>query len=117
MGNLFTFPTASFDQEIFETLLQHDGVRIERILSRGHTSPEHGWYDQDENEWVVVLRGNGTIHFAGGGQVTLGEGDYLNIPAHCKHKVVWTDPEEITVWLAVFTPAAEDPDAPGSAAK
>lgn len=94
--------------EVFDELLQagQSGnartLRIERIVSKGHTSPETGWYDQEEHEWVLVLEGAGTILFAKGNQqVTLRKGDYLYIPAHAKHKVVWTEPEELTVWLAV----------------
>ncbi len=77
-------------------------VRIERIVSKGQTSPDSGWYDQEEHEWVMVMKGQATIAFENGTSVTLAQGDYLNIPAHCKHKVSWTDPNRATVWLAVF---------------
>jgi cupin 2 domain-containing protein len=28
-------------------------------------------------------------------------GDYLLIPAHCRHRVAWTSSDEPSVWLAV----------------
>lgn len=105
MNNLFSSLAIVGDQEIFEDLLKNDSVRIERILSRGHCSEENDWYDQDENEWVVVLKGAGTVVFGDGRQIHLSEGDYLNIPAHTKHRVSWTDPDVVTVWLAIFYPS------------
>ena len=90
------------DHEQVEELLSQPNVKIERILSKGQTSPETGWYDQDKNEWVVVLQGAGDITFDDGDKVRLQPGDHLNIPAHRRHKVSWTDPDSVTVWLAVF---------------
>ena len=89
-------------EEITEKIVNARSVRIERILSCGHTSPLSGWYDQEENEWVIVLQGAGTITFANGDTVHLVPGGYLNIPRHTRHRVSWTDPAEVTVWLAVF---------------
>ncbi len=102
MDNIFSKMPACSDREDFYELFSAPGVRIERIVSFGHTSPEQGWYDQDENEWVVVLEGCGTIAFDDGRQVVLSTGDCLNIPAHARHRVVRTDPEGPTIWLAVF---------------
>lgn len=100
--NIFKLIPTTLDSEAFEEIIRTKTVRIERILSQGHASPEAGWYDQDESEWVMVLQGQGRLLFADGSEVDLGAGDHLNIPAHCKHRVVWTDPEQVTVWLAVF---------------
>ncbi|USH05581.1 cupin domain-containing protein [Grimontia kaedaensis] len=106
-GNLLkTLPNAR-NHEVFEDLIKHPFVRIERIVSRGQTSPETGWYDQEESEWVVVLQGNAELTFENGESVSLEAGDHLNIPAHTRHKVSWTDPERETVWLAVFYPSGE----------
>ena len=102
MGNIFDLLPSTLEREAFRDLVRHEHVRIERILSKGHTSPDEGWYDQDENEWVIVLEGSGCILFEEGTEVRLNTGDYLNIPAHSKHKVKWTDPDNVTVWLAVF---------------
>ena len=102
LSNLFTALASIADQEIFDELLRDKNIRIERIVSKGHTSPEKGWYDQDENEWVLVLEGAGTILFAEDNrQVTLRKGDFIHIPAHARHRVSWTKPDEQTIWLAV----------------
>uniref|UniRef100_UPI00405705BD cupin domain-containing protein n=1 Tax=Candidatus Electronema sp. TaxID=2698783 RepID=UPI00405705BD len=89
------------DEELFAELLRDKNIRIERIVSKGHMSPTLGWYDQEDNEWVLVLEGAGTILFEDGRLVTLNKGDFLHIPAHEKHKVAWTDPDRLTIWLAV----------------
>lgn len=102
MNNIFSSIPDTIEEEKFLDLLQHDSIRIERILSRGHSSPQEGWYDQEEHEWVVVLEGSGIISFEDGREITLHKGAYLNIPAHVKHKVKWTDPEITTIWLAIF---------------
>ncbi len=103
-GDLFASLPAQPCEEAFEDLLRTAGLRIERIVSHGHTSPEQGWYDQAENEWVLVLRGAGRLQFDDGEEVYLGPGQYLTIPAHRRHRVSWTSPDELTVWLAVFYP-------------
>ena len=103
-GNLFDpLPDASAG-EVFEDLISNPSVRIEQIVSRGQTSPKSGWYDQDEHEWVVVLKGMAELTFEQGEVVKLRVGDHVTIPAHTKHKVSWTHPECETVWLAVFYP-------------
>lgn len=102
MKNLFTEIPDTLENEVFQDLLTLENVRIERILSKGHASPDEGWYDQEEHEWVTVLAGCGILSFADGREVTLKKGDYINIPAHDKHRVKWTDPDTVTIWLAVF---------------
>jgi cupin 2 domain-containing protein len=103
-GNLFAEVSAHLPEEVFETLAHTDAVHIERIVSRGHTSPNDGWYDSEINEWVVLLKGTARIAFADGGEVAMAPGDWLEIPAHRKHRVAWTDPEQESVWLAVHYP-------------
>ncbi|MFA5323580.1 MAG: cupin domain-containing protein [Smithella sp.] len=100
MGNIFSSLPDKIDQELFDELLRHKNIKIERIVSQGHASPENGWYDQKENEWVIVLEGSGSILFENGEEVNLKKGDYLNIPAHTRHKVTGTNPDSITIWLA-----------------
>jgi len=91
------------EAEIFDVLLSAPGIKIERILSTGQASPPGFWYCQDENEWVVVLRGSAGVKFEAEDEVrVLHAGDVVHIPAQCRHRVEWTDPEEPTVWLAVF---------------
>ncbi|NOQ68484.1 MAG: cupin domain-containing protein [Gammaproteobacteria bacterium] len=101
MNNIFDAIPENIDTEIFELLAKSNGTRIERIISKGHKSPDSGWYDQETNEWVLVLRGEAILLFEDETSVNLKAGDYINIPAHKKHKVEWTDPEIETVWLAV----------------
>jgi len=100
--NLFASIPSGRGDEVFENVLDKGGVRIERIVSHGHVSPASGWYDQDEEEWVLVLQGSGKILFEDGPEFTLCPGDCLDIPAHQRHKVTWTDPAGATIWLAVF---------------
>lgn len=100
--NIFDQLPSELPQELFQDLCAGKNIRIERIVSKGHSSPNVGWYDQDEHEWVMVLEGHAIIGFEDGKQVEMLKGDHLNIPAHCKHKVSWSDPQQTTVWLAVF---------------
>jgi cupin 2 domain-containing protein len=84
-----------------QTILAAAQVRIERIISHGHASPEGFWYDQDQHEWVVVLKGAARLQFENR-MVEMKSGDFINIPAHRRHRVEWTTPDEPTIWLAVF---------------
>lgn len=102
MKNLFAEIPAALPDELVEVLARSSGVRVERIVSRGHASPEGFWYDQEEHELVVLLAGAAQLHFEGGETLTLGPGDCVDIPAHRRHRVDWTSPGEPTVWLAVF---------------
>lgn len=102
-GNLFENIPDAIPEEIFEDIVKAEGVRIERIVSKGHSSPETGWYDQEENEWVLVLQGEAVLRFEDGDEtVRLSAGMHVNIPAHVKHQVEWTAPDRETIWLAVF---------------
>jgi len=101
-GNLFTNIPAALPEEYLDTLLDRDGARLERIVSRGHASPPGFWYDQDSDEWVVLLAGSAALRFEDrDAPVVLKPGDYLLISAHRKHRVEWTDPDVKTVWLAI----------------
>ncbi len=101
LQNIFESIPINTDAELFTTLLETSDLKIERIVSRGHTSPESGWHDQDQNEWIIVLKGEAVISFENDKEINLGEGSYLNIPAHKKHRVNWTTPYAPTIWLAV----------------
>ena len=100
--NILSPLPADLSDEVFEELLRSAHVRVERIVSNGHASPRNGWYDQEESEWVVVLSGKGAILFESGEEIVLKPGDSVDIPAHTKHRVAWTDKHQPTVWLAVF---------------
>jgi cupin 2 domain-containing protein len=101
MKNLLRDIPGDLPNELFETLVQSDAVLIERIVSRGHATPAGEWYDQPRNEWVLVVQGAARLAFADGREVSMGPGDWLDIDAHEKHRVAWTDPDCDTVWLAV----------------
>jgi cupin 2 domain-containing protein len=98
---LFADLPTGLPNELIQLLVTAPGVRIERIVSHGHASLPDFWYDQDEAEWVVVLKGAARLRFEGQ-TVELRPGDYITIPAHQRHRVEWTTPDEPTVWLAVF---------------
>ncbi len=87
-------------EEVFEKILETSEFTLERIISYGHTSPKSGWYEQEHNEWVILLKGEALISFEDK-EVRLCEGDYLNIPSQTKHKVSWTKPKVKTIWLAL----------------
>ena len=101
-NNIFEAIPLDLKDEVFEDIVSSQNIRIERIVSKGQASPAVGWYDQDEHEWVLVLKGGAILEFDNGDVCRLTAGDYLNIPAHSKHKVSWTDPDDVTVWLAIF---------------
>lgn len=103
-GNIFGEIPKDLTNEVFEDIIVSEGVRIERIVSDGHFTPIGDWYDQAENEWVTVLKGEGVIEYYDGTFVTLGVGDYIDIPAHIKHRVKSTSESSLTIWLAVFYP-------------
>ncbi|MGR9044230.1 MAG: cupin domain-containing protein [Gammaproteobacteria bacterium] len=92
----------SLPDELFESILKNEAVHIERIVSRGHISAEDHWYDQDWDEWILLLKGQGRLLFDDTEiPVTLLPGDYCLIPAHVRHRVVWTAPDQDTIWLAI----------------
>jgi cupin 2 domain-containing protein len=75
---------------------------MERIISNGHASPDGFWYDQDRSEWVLVLKGRAGLMFEGTGDlIEMNPGDFIHIPAHCRHRVAWTDMTQKTIWLAI----------------
>lgn len=101
MSNLFTDIPVHLPEELFNTLLEAPNVRIERIVSHGHISPEGFWFDQDQHEWVLVMKGAARLQFEDN-TIEMKPGDHINISAHRKHRVDWTTSDEPTIWLAVF---------------
>lgn len=101
-GDLGAAIPEALPEEFAEVLARGENVRIERVVSRGHSSPPGHWYDQDENEWVLLVQGKARLRFAGDRVVHLAAGGYVDIPAHCRHRVEWTAQDIDTVWLAVF---------------
>ena len=101
MGNLFAKIPDNLPDELIQTLVSANKLRIERIVSQGHRSPNDFWYDQADDEWVLLLQGEARIGFADAESVTLKSGDYLLIKAHCLHRVEWTTDDMETIWLEV----------------
>ena len=107
-GNLFAGLPEVLPEELFETLLERPGCRIERIVSRGQSTPAGQWYDQAWDEWVLLLQGAAALQLEGQEEpIELAPGEYLLLPAHCRHRVAWTANGEVTIWLALhLSPAA-----------
>jgi cupin 2 domain-containing protein len=102
INNLFARIPENIPQEIIEILLKAPGFHLERIITKGQATPMGQWYDQETHEWVVLLSGSAGLLFEGETQArVLRPGDYLLIPAHLRHRVEWTDPDQETVWLAL----------------
>jgi cupin 2 domain-containing protein len=100
--NIFEDIPVNVTEETVEIISETDSIRIERIVSRAHSSPHDFWYDQEKNEYVIILKGRAGLAFEKRDDViVMGPGDYLEIPAHVRHRVEWTDPEEDTIWLAI----------------
>lgn len=99
--NLFSPLPDARTTEVFEALLTRPGLKIERIVSHGQSSPEGFWYDQPQHEWVVLLSGSAGLQFEGEEPRTLQPGDWIDIPPHQRHRVAWTATNQPTVWLAV----------------
>ena len=101
-GNVFDCLPADRSAEHFDVLARLSGGKVERIVTFGQCSTEGFWYDQDQDEWVLVLRGHARLEIEGNPEpVELNPGDYINLSAHTRHRVAWTTPNEPTIWLAI----------------
>ncbi len=102
-GNVLAgLPAQPGAEEIFDVLVERPGVRIERIVSTGQSTPEGDWYDQDGDEFVLLVAGAARLRIEGEVEDrALEDGDWLFIPAHCRHRVTWTRESPPAVWLAV----------------
>jgi cupin 2 domain-containing protein len=104
LNNLFENLPVAWPEEVYTLLLQQADIRIERIISQGQASPAGFWYDQAEHELVFLLQGSAQLQLTGEAVISLRPGDWLLIPAHARHRVVWTDPDQPSIWLAIFFP-------------
>ena len=98
--NIFDNCKTDSKEEIFEKLYQNENVIIERIISFGNITPQGQWYDQDKDEWVLLIDGNAKLEFEDSRIVELNKGDYIHLPAHQKHKVIYTSIDTKCIWLA-----------------
>jgi cupin 2 domain-containing protein len=101
LQNLFSNLPASLPTEAFDELVHGEGFKLERIISTGQSTPPGEWFDQSWDEWVLLLRGAATLRIEDEQEIPMRLGDCLRIPAHCRHRVEWTDPTQPTVWLAL----------------
>ena len=99
--NLFDGIPGDMAEELFSEILRTEAFRVERIVSKGQASPPGFWYDQRQDEWVLLVSGSAALLFDDGRRVKLSAGDYLLIPAGCRHRVDWTEPGRNTVWPAL----------------
>ncbi|MBY5993912.1 cupin domain-containing protein [Ferrimonas balearica] len=117
-GNLFAQlpPLEPSQPEWFQTLLSGQGWQLERILSAGHRSEAGFWYDQPQGEFVLLLQGEARLRIEQEAEArTLGPGDWLYLPAGCRHRVEWTSPTQPTLWLALhLAPEAALPVTPNN---
>ncbi|WKY44290.1 cupin domain-containing protein [Eubacteriaceae bacterium ES2] len=97
--NLYELPVLPLDEEFLECLFEDERIRVERIVSTGQTSD---WYDQDENELVFLIEGEAKLEFAGGRIERMQKGDFREIIAHEKHRVVDTSIKPPCIWLCIF---------------
>ena len=97
--NIYDLPKFPITEELTTVLAESGKVRIERIVSAGHTT---GWYDQTETEFVALLEGRAVIEFEGGKTVTLEKGDSIIIIQHERHRVCYTSADPPCIWLCVF---------------
>jgi len=88
------------EKELIDVLLKDENILIEHIVSYGFPSPEGIWYNQEKKEWVVLLTGKAEIEFKDGTVIKFKAGDYIFIPAHQEHRVIYTSKEPNCIWLA-----------------
>jgi cupin 2 domain-containing protein len=110
LTNLFADIPADLPEVLIQPLLSTPSVGIERIVSLGHASPKGFWYDQEMHEWVLLVKGAARLMFEGEEPIDLRPGSFVNIPAHQRHRVEWTDPDQPTIWLAIHHEAGPLPN-------
>ncbi|ACK67511.1 Cupin 2 conserved barrel domain protein [Rippkaea orientalis PCC 8801] len=103
MNNIFQIPSNLGDQEIFETILANPTLKVERIISSGQVTEAGKWYDQQQDEWVILLQGEAQLSYEDGRQINLKKGDYLLIHSHQKHRVDYTSNNPPCIWLAIHS--------------
>jgi len=104
-------PAQALPEELVDILVERPGMRIERIVSTGQATPDGEWYDQEADEFVLLVAGAARLRIEGEAEDrTLEEGDWVFLPAHCRHRVTWTRDDPPTVWLALHFGDGLSPD-------
>ena len=102
LNNIFSDMPMHLTNESFDRILKQGGIEVERIVSKGHVTPEGQWYDQNWDEWILLLQGKAILRVQNEAKpIHLKTGDYLLLPKHCRHRVEWTEPSLETIWLAI----------------
>ena len=101
MPNIYELSQEVSQLEKFEQIVLGKNIQIERIVSTGQTTNSGQWYDQELDEWVLLLQGEAELSYIDDTRIKLKAGDYLLIPAHTKHRVEYTSIEPVCIWLAV----------------
>lgn len=99
--NLFENIKIDKKAEQFISLFENKNIKIEKIVSNGQISAKDFWYEQEENEFVLLLDGYAIIEFEDE-QIELNKGDFINIKSYKKHRVKYTCEEKPTIWLAIY---------------
>lgn len=106
--NLFSIPEKPTKEELFEILHSSKDIKIEKIVSFGHVTPGGEWYDQEKDEWVILIQGEATLQFEDTVVMELSPGDFLFIPAHQRHRVTKTSLTPPCIWLAIHGNLTEE---------
>ncbi|OMH39100.1 cupin domain-containing protein [Motiliproteus sp. MSK22-1] len=108
--NLFENIPEQLPDELISILLNQAGLRLERIVSKGHSSATDFWYQQEQNEWMLLIQGQARLEFeTPSRKLHLNAGDYLNIPANIRHRVDWTSSDPEAIWLCIFYSPIQEP--------
>ncbi len=104
-GDLLAGVPDASSAELLETIVSLDGIRLERIVSKGQATPTGEWYDQPWHEFVFLAAGEALLQIEGEPEAhRLCQGQWIMLPAHCRHRVECTLPKQDTIWLAVNWP-------------
>jgi cupin 2 domain-containing protein len=102
VNNVFDDLPVHLPVERIDVLVSGRGVRVERIVSTGQATPRGQWYDQDTDEWVLLLRGRARLRIESEAEPRdLYPGDHVLLASHVRHRVESTDDAGPTVWLTV----------------
>lgn len=99
--NIFDEIIVDKNEESFFEIFKNDIIKVEKIVSNGQKSPENFWYEQEKNEYILLLDGFAILEFEDK-EIELKKGDCINICAMQKHRVKFTSQDEPTIWFAVF---------------